>query len=290
MFEARSAAHKARRNVLQQKIQQLNEQINGFKAQAESIGTQLSFIQEDLAGKQKLIESGLLQKPEYLRLRRSESELAARRTEFGTEIKKATQKIGETNLEMLSIDAARLDEITSGLDKVDTEMTDLTERLRASEDVLNRTTITAPVSGTVINLRFKTVGGVVQRGEAVLEIVPKDDALIIEARVNPNDIGLIHPGQIASVHLAAYSSRTMRRISGVVRSASADRVTDAKGNQTYFLARVEVDRKDLERQGEVVTLIPGMSADVIFLTEKRTLLRYLFEPIFDVLRRGMRET
>lgn len=290
MFEARSAAHRARRDVLLQKIQQLNEKGNGFKAQSESIGTQLSFIQEELAAKQKLVDQGLMPKPEILRVRRSESELAARRAEFETEINKVRQQIGETRLEIVSVEAARLDEITSSLDKVNTEMADLAERLRVSGDVLNRTTITAPVSGTVINLRFKTVGGVVQRGEPVLEIVPKDDALVIEARVSPNDIRLIHPGQSASIHLAAYSSRVMPRIKGVVRSASPDRVTDAKGDRSHFLARVEVDREDLERRAPGVTLIPGMSADVIFLTEERTLLHYLLEPVFDVLRRGLRES
>lgn len=290
MFEARTAAHQARRNVLQQRISQLNEQIAGFKSQLASIDTQMSFIHEELAGKEKLVAQGLLAKPEALRLRRNESELAARRAEFETEIRKATQQIGETNLEMMSFDAARMDEITSGLDKVHSEISDLMEKLRASEDVLKRTTIAAPVSGTVINLRFKTVGGVVQRGEPILEIVPNDDSLVIEAHVSPNDIRLVHPGQQATIHLAAYSSRIMPRLSGIVRSASADRVTDAKGDQSYFLARVEVDRKELEKQAEGLVLMPGMSANVVFVTEERTLLSYLLSPILQTLRRGLRET
>jgi HlyD family secretion protein len=290
MFEARSAAHQARRNVLQQKIQQLNEQIKGFKAQLDSIGAQQTFIHEELAAKLKLVEQGLLPRPESLRLQRAESELVARRAEFETEIRKATQQIGETNLEMLSADAARLDEVTSGLDKVSTEMSDVMERLQSSEDVLKRTTITAPVSGSVINLRFKTVGGVVQRGEPVLEIVPNDDALIIEARVSPNDIRLVHPGQAASIHLSAYSFRTMPRIDGIVLSASPDRVTDSRGDQSYYLARIEVDREDLKKRAQGVALIPGMAADVIFVTEERTLLNYLLGPLLDVLRRGLRET
>jgi len=290
MFEARSAAHQARRNVMQQKIRQLNEQIGGFKAQLENLATQLSFIHEEMAAKQKLVDQGLLPRPEALRLRRSESELAARRAEFETEIRKATQQVGETNLEMLSIDAGRLDEITAGLDKVNSEMTELDERLRASEDVLNRTTIVAPVSGSVINLRFKTVGGVVQRGDTVLEIVPNDDALIVEAKVSPNDIRLVHVGQMANIHLAAYSVRTTPRIRGTVRSASADRVTDGRGDQSYFMARVEIDRKDLEEHAPGLTVVPGMSADVIFVTEKRTLLDYLLSPVLDVLRRGLHET
>jgi HlyD family secretion protein/epimerase transport system membrane fusion protein len=290
MFEARLAAHEARRNVLKQKIEQLSEQIKGFQTQVENVDTQLAFIHEEVEGKQKLLEQGLLPKPEALRLRRTETELMARRSEFTTEISKTKQQIGETNLQILSADAARADEVATELDKAASEITELAERLRASEDVLNRTTIPAPVSGTVINMRFKTVGGVVQRGESILEIVPKDDALMIEARVSPNDIQLVHPGQAAQIHLTAYSSRIMPRFSGIVRSASPDRVTDANGGQSYFLARVEVDREDLKKRAPDVALIPGMSAEVIFVTEEHTLLQYLLKPITDILRRGLRET
>jgi len=290
MFEARLAAHDARRNVLKQRIEQLSGQIAGFQTQIESVDRQLSFIHEEVDGKQKLLEQGLIPKPEALRLRRAESELVARRAEFDTEIGKTKQQIGETNLQILSADALRLDEVTTELDKVANELSEIAERLQASEDVLNRTTITAPVSGTVLNLRFKTVGGVVQRGEPVLEIVPKDDTLVVEARVSPNDIRLVHPGQVAQIHLAAYSARVMPRISGVVISASPDRVTDAYGRESYFLARVEVDRAELEKRAKDVSLLPGMSAEVVFVTEERTLLDFLLGPLTDVLRRGMRES
>jgi HlyD family secretion protein/epimerase transport system membrane fusion protein len=290
MFGARMAAHAARRNVQKQRIEQLSEQIKGLNAQISNVSTQLALIQEEVAGKQELLIKGLIPKPEALRLRRAESELAARRSEFEAEIGKTTQQIEESNLQILSADALRLDEITTELDKVSNELTELAERLRASEDVLNRTTITAPVSGTVINMRFKTVGGVLQRGEAVLEIVPKDDTLVIEARVSPNDIQLLHPGQAAQIHLTAYSARVMPRINGIVRSVSADRVTDPNGYHSYFLARVEVAREELMKRAKDVSLLPGMSAEVIFVTEERTLLRYLLSPIADVLRRGMRES
>jgi len=290
MFETRQAAHAARRNLQKQRIEQLSEQIKGLNTQIANVSAQLALIQEEIAGKQELLDKGLIPKPEALRLRRAEIELAARRSEFETEIRKSEQQIGETNLQIVSAETVRLDEITAELDKVNNELTELAERLRASEDILNRTTITAPIGGTVINMRFKTVGGVVQRGEPVLEIVPKDEALIIEARVSPNDIQLLHPGQAAQIHLTAYSARVMPRISGVVRSVSADRVTDPNGYQSYFLARVEVDREELSKRAKDVALLPGMSAEVIFVTEERTLLRYLLNPIADVLRRGMRES
>jgi HlyD family secretion protein/epimerase transport system membrane fusion protein len=289
IFEARRTAHAARRNVIEKRSEQLVSEIAGYESQIESVEKQLALIDEEVEGKQKLLEQGLIPKPEALRLRRAQSELSARRAEFVTAIAKTKQQIGEAGLQITSAEAARLDEVTGELDKIETDRADLMSRLRASQDVLSRTTIAAPVDGTVINMRFKTVGGVVQRGEPVLEIVPKDDSLIIEARVAPNEIHLVHPGQEAQIHLSAYSVRIMPRIKGVVRSASADRVTDPNGHQSYFLARVEIDRADLEKRGPGMTLVPGMSAEVVFVTEERTLLEYLITPIADVLRRGMRE-
>lgn len=290
MFEARLATHQARQSVLRQRIEQLTEQIKGFTGQSDNIATQLAFVREELGGKNTLLTQGLVSKTEVLRLRRSETELLGRQSEFATEIGKAKQQIGEVHLQLLSADAARLDEITAEAEKVRAELVEVGERLRASQDVLSRTTISAPVTGKVINLRVKTVGGVVQRGEPIMEIVPNDDALMIEARVAPNDIHLVHPGQVAQIHLAAYSSRVMPRLKGLVRTASPDRVTEPSGQRIYFLARVEVDREDLKKQAGSVTLIPGMAAEVIFVTEERTLLQYLLQPFRDILRRGLRES
>lgn len=289
IFEARRSAHVAQRNVFKQRIAQLKTEIDGHAAQIASINQQMGLINEEVEGKEKLLAQGLIPKPEALRLRRAQSELAARRSEYEALVARAKQQIAETELQISSSEAVRLNEVASELDKVVSERAETANRLRASEDVLSRTTITAPADGTVINLKFKTVGGVLQRGEPVLEIVPKDDALIIEAHVSPNDIRLIHPGQEAQVHLSAYSIRVLPRIKGVVRFASADRVTDAHGNQSYFLAKVEIDRKDLEQHAPGITLQPGMTAEVIFVTEERTLIQFLLSPLSDVIRRGLKE-
>jgi HlyD family secretion protein len=290
IFDARAKARAAQTSVQKQRIAQLQAEIEGQEAQIRNVTQQISFINEEVQSKEQLLAQGLIPKPEALRLRRSQSELAARRSEFEAAIAKARQQIAEIELLIASGDATRLDELAGDLDKVITEIADKTNRLRASQDVLNRTNITAPVDGTVINLRFKTVGGVVQRGEPLLEIVPKDDTLIVEARVQPNDIRLIHPGQQAQVHLSAYSIRILPRIKGVVRFASADRVTDAHGNQTYFMAKVEIDRDDLKKNAPGIELLPGMPAEVIFVSEERTLLQFLLSPLTDILRRGLNES
>jgi HlyD family secretion protein/epimerase transport system membrane fusion protein len=290
IFETRKATHQARKDVLAKKIEQQNQLIAGLDAQARSTQKQLGFIQEETASKMTLVSKGLLPRPEALRLQRGEAELVGKHSEYLAEIDRVRQQIAETQLQILSFDADRLDDVTAEADKVRRELADLEERLRASADVLERTVITAPAAGTVINMKAKTLGGIVQRGEPILEIVPADDVLIVEAHVFPDDIGRVHPGLVAQIHLSAYSSRFLTRIEGRVASVSPDRVTNPNGQQMYYLARVEVDRQKIKRDMPSVELVPGMGAEVVIVTEERTLLQYLFQPLQAALRRGLHES
>jgi HlyD family secretion protein/epimerase transport system membrane fusion protein len=290
IFESRRATHEGRKSVVAKKIEQLDEQIRGLTAQSESTLAQMGFIREEAASKMALVNKGLLPRPEALRLQREEADIEGKHAEYVADIGRVRQQIAETRLQMLGLDAERLDEVVSESDKVRVELADLSEKLRASADILQRTVITAPVAGTVINMRAKTIGGVVQRGEPVLEIVPIDDALIIDAHVSPNDISRVHPGLVAQVHLSAYSSRILPRIEGKVKSVSPDRVTDPSGMQVYYLARVEVDRERLKKEAPTVDLIPGMSAEIVIVAEERTLLEYLWQPLRSALRRGLHES
>src|SRR4029079_19680468 len=123
--------------------------------------------------------------------------------------------------QILSLEADRLDKISEQLDKVRVELARLTEQVDARRDVLTRTRVTAPISGTVVNLRFKTVEGVIRPGEAILDIVPDEEKLLIDARISPSDIDVVSVGMSAQIRLTAYSSRSVPRIPGVVRSVSA---------------------------------------------------------------------
>ncbi|MFN0218915.1 MAG: HlyD family type I secretion periplasmic adaptor subunit [Hyphomicrobium sp.] len=289
IFLSRRATYAAQKALLAQRMEQLGGQIDGQTAQIESVKTQIAYIREEVAGKQQLLAQGLLPKPEALRLRRAESELLGRQSEIETQIGTLKQQIQETQLQLFSADKQRLDDIETEYEKTRGELADLSEKLRVSEDVLRRTTIVSPVNGTVMNLRATTIGGVVQGGESLLEIVPNDESLIINAHVSPIDVHRVHIGQNALIHLSAYSSRTAPRLEGVVRSMSPDRVRGANGDQDYYLARLEVDRKAIESQPEKITLSPGMGAEVIFVTENRTLLDYLMKPVQDAFRTALRE-
>lgn len=289
LLKTRNAMHQSRTRVLRQRIEQYQEQITGLEAQVQSASRQFELLSEEVAGKEQLQRKGILPKPELLRLQRLQAEILGRKGEYIGNIARARQQIGETELQVTAFDAERMDQITTQIDQVRTELATVNERLFASKDVLNRTVVTAPVSGTVVNLRFKTEGGVVQKGEPIMDIVPSEDMLLIDARVSPNDIDVVYQGLPAQVHLLAYANRTAPRIAGVVRSVSADRLLDETTRQSYYLARVEVDREQVRRTDPDIQLVPGMPAEVLIVTGEQTLVQYLLKPFTDAMRRSLRE-
>jgi HlyD family secretion protein/epimerase transport system membrane fusion protein len=165
----------------------------------------------------------------------------------------------------------------------------VSEKLLASADVVRRTVVAAPVDGTVVDIKFRTLGGVVQRGEPILSIVPEGDELIVEARLTPVDVKAVHAGLEARLNLSAWSSRLVPKIPGIVRTVSADRLIDEATRQPYYLARVAVDRPTLQRLAPGIDLIPGMPVEVLVVTERRTMLDYLLRPFDDALWRSFRE-
>jgi HlyD family secretion protein len=290
LFDARLTAHVARKRVLRQRIEQLNEQIIGLQAQVDSSNSQLRLIAEELEGKEQLWAKNIVTKPEILKLKRQIAEIEGRRGEYMGAIAKAKQQIGETDLQILTSDAERADQITTQLEQGRTELATVTEKLHSSTDILKRTIITAPLPGTILNMRFKTEGGVLKPGESILDIVPAEDMLLIDARVSPTDIDAVRAGLAAKVQLTAYSGRSMPRINGIVRSVSADRLTDEATRQPYYLARVQVDREEVKRVDSRIELMSGMPAEVLIVTGERTMAEYIFQPFLDALWRSFRET
>lgn len=288
LFNARITQHRAQHDVLQQRVYQLEKQINGFEKQLASTTRQLEFIEDELRDKRKLLEKGLMRKPEYLRLERSKADLLGRSGEYSAQIARAYVQISETRMQLLSLDADRINAIAAELAKINTEISTVEEQLRASEDALHRTSVTAPVTGTVANLHFKTLGGVIKAAEPILDIVPSEEQLIIEARLSPTDVDVVHKGLKAEVSLTAFPSRTTPRLSGELVFVAADSTLDARG-QPYYAARVKVNPQQLADIRPRIELVPGMPADVLIITEERTMVEYLFDPMIEILRKSFRE-
>jgi HlyD family secretion protein/epimerase transport system membrane fusion protein len=289
IFDSRREATLNKKEVLNLRIRQLEEQVRGLRAQLVSARQQHALIKEELDAKGGLEQKGLIAKPEILRLRRVETDIAGREGEYVANIAQVMQRIGETRMELLSVDKDRMERIDGEFDKARADLVQIEERARAAKDMLRRTEVVAPVDGKIVNLRFKTKGGIIQKGEPILEIVPTNDALLIEARVTPVDARLVRQGLSALIHFSAYPSRTAPRISGVVQSISADRLSDPATHQPYYLARVEVNREELSRRAPNVEMIPGMPADILIVTEHRTLLEILSKPFKDALHKSFRE-
>lgn len=288
MFESRQQAVEGEINVLQQKIKQAQEEIGGLQAQEAAARKQLSYLNEEIATVQKLVEKGQALRPRLLALQRAASDIAGRQGEYSANIARAKQSITEAEVQIINVKNNRQNEVAKELRDVQTQIADFQERLKAAEDVFNRIAIVAPQAGEVTGLMFHTKGGVIQPGVPIMDIVPQDDKLIIEARVSPLDIDVVHTGLPARIRLSAYKTRRVPTLDGEVVTVSADRFVDKATNIPYYLARVEIDNDELKELHEV-DLYPGMPADVLIVTGQRTLLSYLLNPIGDSFFRAFRE-
>lgn len=289
LFARRREAFSAQKRILADRRKQYEEQVRAYEVQIGSVDEQRAIIAQEHEGKAALYAKALTTRPELLRLERTQAALDGERGRYLGSIAEIGQRISEIDTQAISLQAERAQEVSTQMEEVRTELATVSEQLSASRDVLARTVISAPISGKVINLRFKTVGGVVGSGEPILEIVPTEEGLLIDARVAPADIDTLAVGLKSVVHLTAYSSRSLPRIEGVVKSVSADRLVDPNTSQPYFLARVEVSKEAVAALDSGITLVPGMPAEVLIVTGERTALAYLVEPFTATFRRGFRE-
>ncbi|MEL7030118.1 MAG: HlyD family type I secretion periplasmic adaptor subunit, partial [Pseudomonadota bacterium] len=294
LFETRRRTLSGRGEILRQRIAQLDEEIVGLEAQIASQVEQIGLIDEEIVGVQDLVDKGLERTPRLLALKRQRAEIEGERAENAAAVARARQAIGETELQILNLDAEYQADIAEELNDARFRLAAVQKEMVASEDVLDRTTVTAPVAGVVVNKRFGTLGGVIAPGAPIMDIVPSEDDLIIEAQVSPLDIDVVYAGLEANVRLSAFSQRSLPQIVGAVRSISADALVDENSGRTYYKAEVEVARDELDRvekkSGLDLTLTPGMPAEVLIVTGERTMLQYLMEPLTSSLRRSFRES
>lgn len=289
VFTVRKQSLGERKAILGQQIRQLGAEIKGLRDQIEARDREVALIKDEIVQVSELLRRGYERKPRLLALQRREAQIEGERAEHLGDIARAQQTIDQAKLEIVNLETARQDEVAAEITRVRTELLAMQERLLASRDVLRRTEVTAPVDGRVVELRFKTAGGVVGPGEPILDIVPIRDELLVDARVSPLDIDVVRAGLEARVHLLAYRQRSLPQIGGIVRQVSADSIVDQATGQRYFLARVEVDPAGLATLPEGVPLSAGMPAEVLIKTGERTLLNYLVEPLLDSVRRSFRE-
>jgi len=293
LFRQRTELHENRKSMLGQRIGQLDAEIDGLEAQIVSQRRRLELIASEIADTQSLYDRGLAPRPRLLALQREEASITEGLAANQASIARTRQSIGETEVQLLSVDAERLDEISTELNQVQAQLAEINEELFASEDILRRTRILAPIAGTVVNLQVFTEGGVIRPGDRIMDVVPAEERLLIDARLSPLNVDEITEGQEANVVLSALDQRRLPRITGRVLSVSADAITDPDSGERYYSMKVEVDRAQLDaivdRSGETIELVPGMPAQVLVVTGERTLVEYLIEPLRASMRNALRE-
>ncbi|MGI9508005.1 MAG: HlyD family type I secretion periplasmic adaptor subunit [Geminicoccaceae bacterium] len=290
LFESRRATMRGREEILGQQIRQLEAEIDGLHEVIALDNEQLSLIQQEVEGVQSLYKKGLSRLPELLKLKRAQVELRADRASNRASIARHEQSIGETKLELLTLHEQQREQVADELSQARTDLAAVRSQMPSREDVLARTVVKAPLAGVVMNVRVTTTTGVVEPGEPLLDLVPDNTGLIIDARVKPTDMDIVHTGQLARVLFPAYGQRNLPQINGSLRSVSADRVTDERTGEPYFLAKVEVEPAELERIAPDIELIPGMPADVMILTGERTVVDYLIRPFVESITKSFRES
>jgi HlyD family secretion protein len=278
-----------RQAILGRRMGQLDQEVAAIERENEGLREQLDIVSEEMADKAQLLEQNLIRKPELLALRRLASQLKSQIASNEATIARAAQKAEEIELQILSLKTEFQDQLARDLVRVNSELAQLEESMTSSRDVFRRTEIFAPVSGRVHNLRAETIGGIVRPGERILDIVPAEDALVIEARLSPNDIDVVAVGQIARVHLTPYSARSMAPLEGHLVRISPDAKVDEATRETYYEVRIEVDPDMLERMATKVEMTPGMPAEVFILTGEQSLFSYMAAPVTSSFRRAFRE-
>lgn len=293
LFDSRRQARAGQRSQLRERIAQSNDEIRGLSAQQDAKEREVKFISEELVGVTELYGKQLVSISRIMTLQRDKARLEGERGQHVAEIARARGKISETELQILQLDQDFRTEVLKDLRETQGKIAEFKERVTAAEDQLRRVDIRAPQSGFVLQLAVHTVGGVIGNGETIMQIVPRADVLVVEAKVAPQDIDQIAIGAHANVRIMAGNQRTMPDVAGVLTRVSADLTHEQAQpgqpvGQVYYLVRISLPEEEVRRL-EGLRLVPGMPAEAFIQTYARTPLQYLLKPLHDQIARTFRE-
>jgi len=288
IFTTRRESMVGQKKILQQRIEQILEQITGLRALEKSKITQVRLIKEELSDLKGLLAEGLVTKTRVLALEREAARLEGEIGDHRAAIARAEQGIGETRYQILQLENNRREEIAGQLRDAQEKIFQYREQIVTSQDVLRRTEIRAPVSGTVIGLTVHTLGAVIAPGGTLMSIVPVNDRLIVEAQIPPPEIDGVVPGLPVTIRFVNVDSKLTPVINGTLDTVSADRLTDPRTGAPYYLGRVTIPESEVRQLGHIKPQA-GMAVDVMINRGERTVLDYALRPMTDRLSRAFRE-
>ena len=288
-FDARREELKNETEILQRRIAAIREEITGIDAQRKASTTQLGMINQEIEGQEKLLEKGLARLSSLLSLRRSRAKLEGERGELIAKIARSKERITETESQIIHLRSKQVEEVVAELRKVETDLDDVEEQIKAASDVLARLDVRAPVRGIVVKLAHHTPGGVVGAGQEILELLPVDEKLLVEAFIRPIDIDVVRKDNAAELRMTALDQRTTPTIPGRVSYVSADTVEGKRPEEVFYVSRIIIDDVEAKKIADF-NPAPGMPVEVYIKTGEQTFLEYLARPILDSLSRAFRES
>ncbi|MEQ9746044.1 HlyD family type I secretion periplasmic adaptor subunit [Pectobacterium actinidiae] len=273
---------------LEEQLVQRRQELRDFSSKEIQFRNSLGLLQQEIKMSEPLIAEGAISKVEVLRLRRAEVETRGQLDSIKLSIPRAESAIKESENKIEETRSRYKSEALSQLSEAQTSLNKIEATGKALEDRVNRTLVVSPVRGIVQQVLVNTIGGVIQPGSDLVEIVPLDDKLLVEAKIRPQDIAFLHPGQDAIIKLTAYDYTIYGGLKGQLEQISPDTITDKEGN-SFYIIRLRTDKNYLGSADKPLLIIPGMVASVDIITGKKTILSYLLKPIIRAKAEALRE-
>ena len=290
LFESRHDARMGQKAQLRERIAQLRQEVDGLAAQQWAKGRELDIIGKELDGAEKLWSRNLMPITKLTGLQRDAARMDGERAQLRAQQAQTAGRISEIELQIIQLDQDLRSEVMKELREVTAKEAELVERRVAAEDQLRHVEIRAPQSGLVHQLSVHTVGGVIAQGETVMLIIPQHEALVVEAKIAPQDIDHVRIGQPAYIRFTAFDQRSTPEFEGHVTRISADLTKDQQTGMTYYVARLTLN--PTHRGGghpSRLRLVAGMPAEVHIRTGERTALSYFLKPLSDQFARAFTE-
>jgi len=288
LFDSRASELASNRSTLQQQETQTRQELAELKARKRKLARSYSLLKQELAMSEPLAADGAISEVEILRLKRSVNEMLGELEASRLAIPRLEAASAEVDSKINDLEFSFRTKARGELSEVEAELAAVGETLRSQEDRVSRTLVRSPVRGTVKQVLVTTVGGVIQPGMDLVEIVPLEGGLLVEAHVRPADIAFLRPDQDAKVKLTAYDYAIYGGLPAKLEHISADTIVDESG-ESFFLIRVRTERDHLGTDKQPLKIIPGMTAMVDILTGEKTVLDYLLKPVLRARERALTE-
>ncbi len=289
LYQARQAEFTASLSVAISQLDQRRETLEDSKVVLKTAGEAHRLAEEEHAIMRQLVGKGIEPQVELLRARQREAAALGDLQRAQISVSRSALEATEAESEIDRIKKGFSAKAADELNKAKSEFEDLKGELPALQDKVARTDVRSPVAGFVNRVLVSTIGGVVTPGETIVEIVPSEDFLLVEAQIKPADIGFLHIGQNAKVSISAYDSSLYGSMSGEIETISHDAIQDEQSGEWYYTIKVRTTAESLSSRRGDLKILPGMSADVSVLNGKRTVLAYLMKPLANIGDKALRD-